>query len=626
MKKLFALLLAMLMVLSLFTGCGGSTSGTAAPSDSGKEPEAAEETKEPETPDEPEEPEIEYTYSDSMDYYPGDMVDDFQVELCDGTVVTLHEMLATHKIVMINVWATWCTPCKMEFPIMNEAWDMYQDEVALVCLSPYDSNEEVAAFKEENGLTLPMGADTIGADLLVQEGYPTTIIIDSSGCYVYYECGSITDISGFTRMWDLFLAEDYVPGTVYSSVPGPMYEGEVPADEALTAALCLDGTVTFCSDTADEYAWPFLPAEAGAVNSDPLVANSYAVLYATVEAKAGDVFSIDYAMDIENYYDSMEISLDGELVKTLAVTKEGTWLYCFEEDGTHELCFRYLSFCSAGDTESSGEVLLSNASLLTGEAAAEALKNQPVFQYQLEGDDYILEVISESAKRIVIDDPAGYCADYLAGIEFWLIPEDTGLFRMQLGDAYDPDMAYGYGDYDYVVHPISACEFDGIGYVFETELSSVEAGSYCDTYVSLYPDAFDYNTGTTVFVFKNEENVNYFLRYDLAPEPVPGVFWTYEDGTLPSTDAIAKEPSEFLYNIYLVDENGDPVDGVMINVCTDETCTPSNTESGFFGFNGDPFAYVIHVLKVPDGYAFDTTQEFVMDAEGDTLVITIPHA
>ena len=64
------------------------------------------------------------------------------------------------------------------------------------------------------------------------------------------------------------------------------------------------------------------------------------------------------------------------------------------------------------------------------------------------------------------------------------------------------------------------------------------------------------------------------------------------------------------YVIHFVDQNGEPVPGCVINFCTDETCVPVVAdETGTAVFKGAPFAY-LQVIRVPDGYEFDTAQEY----------------
>ena len=144
-------------------------------------------------------------------YMPGDPVEDFTVTLCDGSVFTLSEELEDHDCVLINIWAGWCGPCRAEMPYLEQAYRLYEDRVSVVCLSAFDTNEDIVLYKAENGLTdLPMGYDAVGlTDRLVQEGYPTSVIVDRYGNYARYECGAMLSAEQFTGLFDRFTGEDY---------------------------------------------------------------------------------------------------------------------------------------------------------------------------------------------------------------------------------------------------------------------------------------------------------------------------------------------------------------------------------------------------------------------------------
>lgn len=174
---------------------------------------------EPEPQPEPE-PEPEPVVSDAVpfgDARLGDRVADFTVELCDGTSISLYGLLESHDLVMVNLWATWCGPCQAEFPYMEQAYEQMKDRVGLICLSIDDTSSEVAAFRSENGLNLPMGTDTINAGNQVLEGIPTTLLIDRFGTLVFYECGSIQSVDRFLAMWEPYLGSGYTASVVDAS-------------------------------------------------------------------------------------------------------------------------------------------------------------------------------------------------------------------------------------------------------------------------------------------------------------------------------------------------------------------------------------------------------------------------
>ncbi len=86
---------------------------------------------------------------------------DFSVKTIDGNTFTLSESLKTHDLVVINFWATWCPPCCMEFPFLQEAWEKYADRVDVIAMSieKTDTEKVLKSFAKEYGLTFSIGRD-----------------------------------------------------------------------------------------------------------------------------------------------------------------------------------------------------------------------------------------------------------------------------------------------------------------------------------------------------------------------------------------------------------------------------------------------------------------------------------
>ncbi|HXF60557.1 MAG TPA: TlpA disulfide reductase family protein [Caldilineaceae bacterium] len=85
--------------------------------------------------------------------------------------------------VVVNFWASWCEPCRVEMPLLAEAAQANRGQIAFVGVNVLDSEPAARAFLAEFGVTYPNGPDTddrwarrFGAD-----GVPATFFIDSEG-------------------------------------------------------------------------------------------------------------------------------------------------------------------------------------------------------------------------------------------------------------------------------------------------------------------------------------------------------------------------------------------------------------------------------------------------------------
>lgn len=144
----------------------------------------------------------------------GKVMFDFTVTDQNGTSHTLSKLLESKKAVVLNLWYTNCVPCKMEFPYLQQAYNEYSNDIALLALNPVDNADAVAAFAAQNNLTMPMAAcDPNWANLIDGIAYPTTVVVDRYGTVALIHVGSIDNSKTFKNLFAHFTAEDYQAAT-----------------------------------------------------------------------------------------------------------------------------------------------------------------------------------------------------------------------------------------------------------------------------------------------------------------------------------------------------------------------------------------------------------------------------
>jgi cytochrome c biogenesis protein CcmG, thiol:disulfide interchange protein DsbE len=105
--------------------------------------------------------------------------------------------LADHrgKVVVLNVWASWCPPCKSEMPLLQRTHESIRERGGLVLgIDTQDASEDALEFLRANDITFPSLRDRdreYGRDFGVS-GYPETFLIDREGRIVKMYRGPVT--------------------------------------------------------------------------------------------------------------------------------------------------------------------------------------------------------------------------------------------------------------------------------------------------------------------------------------------------------------------------------------------------------------------------------------------------
>ena len=119
---------------------------------------------------------------------------DFTVYDVDGNPVKLSDYFG--KPIVLNFWASWCGPCKMEMPDFEEKYKELGEQVQFLMVNLTDGQDTVesaSAFIEEQGYTFPVLYDTSSQAAYTYGVYsiPTTYFIDAEGNGIAQASGAI---------------------------------------------------------------------------------------------------------------------------------------------------------------------------------------------------------------------------------------------------------------------------------------------------------------------------------------------------------------------------------------------------------------------------------------------------
>jgi len=100
------------------------------------------------------------------------------------------------KWVLMNVWASWCGPCKEESPALDRFERKNRDRIAVLGINTKDLNEDALAFLREYGIDFPQLRDASGdysSGELETTGVPESFLVDPEGDLVAHYSGPFRD-------------------------------------------------------------------------------------------------------------------------------------------------------------------------------------------------------------------------------------------------------------------------------------------------------------------------------------------------------------------------------------------------------------------------------------------------
>lgn len=123
----------------------------------------------------------------------GQRAPDFTGTTLAGKNIRLSDLRG--QVVLVNIFASWCAPCRVEAPHLVEVHnDLAGEEVAFIGLNLQERPQEVEAFKSDFNIEFPLVLNEDGSltEIYRPIGLPTSWFIDEQGVIRYVHAGPIT--------------------------------------------------------------------------------------------------------------------------------------------------------------------------------------------------------------------------------------------------------------------------------------------------------------------------------------------------------------------------------------------------------------------------------------------------
>lgn len=135
--------------------------------------------------------------SESPTLRTGDPAPEFTAtSLEDGTPVSLSDYRG--RVLLVNLWATWCHPCRAETPYLQSVYERYRDRglrILGVSVDRRADHDAVIEFVEEFGVEYDIALDpeAVSRDLFHARGLPTSVLFNRDGTVAFSWIGPIPE-------------------------------------------------------------------------------------------------------------------------------------------------------------------------------------------------------------------------------------------------------------------------------------------------------------------------------------------------------------------------------------------------------------------------------------------------
>ncbi|MGD9898736.1 MAG: redoxin domain-containing protein [Calditrichaceae bacterium] len=132
----------------------------------------------------------------------GEQAPDFILNDVDGKELSLNDFRG--KLVFLHFWGDWCSECRSEFPVMQNAYEQFgeKEQSEILCVNVGQSKYHVDDFRAEFNVTFPMLVDEYAktAKRYKIKGIPTTFVLSGEGVILEIYVGWLTQKYIFDRI------------------------------------------------------------------------------------------------------------------------------------------------------------------------------------------------------------------------------------------------------------------------------------------------------------------------------------------------------------------------------------------------------------------------------------------
>lgn len=114
----------------------------------------------------------------------GHSAPDFSLSRLQGNEIELHRTAKENKLVLVNFWATWCGPCRLEMPVFEKTYLKWKEKgLELLAISVKEDSKVVRDYLDKKPVSFPVLLDPDGtvAEQYGVRVFPTTFLVNPDG-------------------------------------------------------------------------------------------------------------------------------------------------------------------------------------------------------------------------------------------------------------------------------------------------------------------------------------------------------------------------------------------------------------------------------------------------------------